>query len=262
MTDIITPPNGLVFLTFSDEIVPLLKRGLIPLSAPEHSDLPGYEVETGPQLAAVSEEDYQRHMRAEYQRLPANLQGLLTFDAFLTQAQGKRALIEQAMVDKQRAQAQLQQGQPQDWLWREGYSDASCALAWSQAGYGSVWLGIDVQQWPQAEFHAVRYESHWPLTFPERLQFDAPQRSPLAQQRLILPRAEVDKTIQVGGQTQWLLYLPPKAIRLVLLGGRISPRLKSALLSLLSQDFRYQRIERAQMTLSARTAAWQFSRVR
>ena len=267
-----TPPPGLTYLTFSDEVVPLLKRGLIPLSAPEASLLPGYSVSRGPRQASVSDDDYQQHMAAEYQRLPANLQGLLTFEAFLQQAQSKRSSLEQAMISRQQAREEEQQGNPADWLWRDLYTRPDCAMAWSQTGFGAVWLGIDAGVWqaaldgdnPRDEqlIQDVRYDAHWPLSFPQRLWFDDPQRSVLAQQRLIIARDQVDKTIQVAGQTQWLLYLPPKAIRLVLLGGSIRPALKTQLSGLLQQDFRYQRIPLAHMQLADRGMNWVFSAVR
>ncbi|MDK2776619.1 MAG: hypothetical protein KYX62_03080 [Pseudomonadota bacterium] len=258
MSQVVPVPSGLAFLPLAEEVIPLLKRGVVPLTAPEDSQLPGYLPLGSASRSSVSQQDYAAHMQAEFERLPQNLRSLLTLDAFLQQAESKRADIEAALIRQRKAAEEKQQGRPAEWLWQHFYSDAHCALAWGQSGFNTIWLGVDASQWDGAELQPVQYVQRWPVSYPQRLLCDAVARSGLMQQRLILPRAELDKSVVVGGRRQWLLRLPPKALRVVLIGAGCGQPLRQRLHQFLRQDFRYQRIPLGEMTVLADGMAWQF----
>lgn len=256
MTEIaFRPEAGLVYLPLADEVIPLLKRAVIPLTAPEEDLLPGYPL-LPRQAPAVQVADYQAHMEAEYQRLPESLRGLLTLETFLRQAESKRGDIEQQLLARAERSVQQASGDIADWVWQSFYTDSSDALAWSLSGYDRVWLGIDPQQWPEATLEPVSYDSRWPDSFPQRLLSDAPTRAGLQQQRLLLARAAAGTSIRVGGRQQWLLRLPPKALRVFLLGAALPQPLSGRLRQFLSQDFRYQRIPLATMTVDGPQIRW------
>ena len=245
------------YLPLKDGVVTLLKKGFVPLSAPEETSLPGYR-SLKPGGVQVTDEQYLRHMRNSYAQLPAQLAGLLTFEAFLQQAQQKRKDIERAISAAAEQAQKLDAGQPQDWLWLTMYSDADSALAWSVAGFDSVWLAIDEQRWPEADVQPIQYTEHWPASFPQRLLFDSPQRAALMQGRVILPRESVPTSVEVAGQRHWLLRIPPHAIRRILIGSGVSNRLRTELGAMLRQDFRYQRIPVATMQAADIGMRWQF----
>ena len=258
MSQLLSLPPGLSYLPLSEEAIPLLKRGVLPLTAPEDSVLPGYLAPAGAAHQQVSREDYLAHLQAEYGRLPATLKSLLTVEAFIQQAESKRADIEAALLRRQEAAAEQQCGSPAEWLWQSFYTDPGCALAWSHSGFRTLWLGIDARLWEGASLSPVQYEERWPLSWPERLLCDAPARAGLAQQRLLCARSAVEKSVLVGGRRQWLLRLPPKALRVVLIGAGMEEPFRRRLQAFLKQDFRYQRIPLAEMQLQPQGMSWQF----
>ena len=257
MSQTVPVPSGLLFLPLSEEVIPLLKRAVIPLTAPEESLLPGYKrLKTA--AAAITEADYLAHLKAEYARLPASLKGLLDENSFIRQAAGKRTEIEKALLAKRQNEVSADSGAITDWLWQSFYSDAFSALAWGQAGFDTVWLGIDPAFCPAAEISPVQYQQHWPADYPARLRADSPAREGLAQQRLLLARTACGEPIRVGGRQQWLLRLPPSALRIVLYGAAVPPAFSARLTEFLRQDFRYQRIARGQMQPDGSGMNWAF----
>lgn len=242
-------PSELVYLSLGEEAIPLLKRGFIPLLPATASGLAWLIPPQGQDVQLqISTEDYLAHMQAEYERLPDTLRGLICYADFLHQAESKRAEIESALVIRRKAQAEEDSGRPEDWLLQRFFTDPYCPLAWSYgAGFSGLWLGIDPQQWPDVIFRPVSYQVQRTPRLPDSLCSDPPHLAVLAEQRLICTRESVDKSVQVGQQRQWLLRLPPKALRMLLLGAQISPRFKQNLLQFWQQDFRYQRIPLVQM---------------
>ncbi|MCT7359100.1 hypothetical protein [Thalassolituus pacificus] len=260
MSNAVNLPSELVYLPLGEEAIPLLKRGFIPLLPATASGLPWLLPPAAqPALVRVSADDYQSHMLSEYGRLPANLRDLISQEDFLRQAESKRVDIEAALVAQRKARAEEDAGRPQDWLLQRFFSNPYCALAWRHgAGFGGIWLGVDPQQWPDTAFHPVSYQSQRTPRLPDSLYCDPPTHAPLAEQRLICAAAAVDKSVQVGHQRQWLLRLPPKALRVVLLGAQVSRRFEQNLLQFWQQDFRYQRIPLSQMTFNNRDLSWEF----
>ncbi len=245
------------YLPLKDEVVTLLKKGFVPLSAPEETSLPGYRP-LRPDSVRVTDEQYTIYMRNSYAQLPGQLAGLLSFDAFLQQAEPKRKDIERAISVAAEQRQQQDTGQPQDWLWLTMFRDPDSALAWSVAGFDSVWLAIDEQRWAGADVQPIQYTEHWPASFPQRLLFDSPQRAALMQGRVVLPRESVPISVEVAGQRHWLLRIPPNAIRRILIGSGVSNRLRTELGAMLRQDFRYQRIPVATMQAADIGMRWQF----
>lgn len=260
MSNTLSLPPELVYLPLGEEAIPLLKRGFIPLLPATASGLPW--LLPPPAQAAplrIAAEDYLTHMHAEYERLPDNLRSLISRDDFLRQAESKRADIEAALVAQRKARAEEDIGKPEDWLLQRFFSDPYCPLAWQQTGgFHGIWLGVDPQQWPDAQFQPVSYQTSRALRLPDSLCCDPAGQAPLAEQRLICARESVDKSIQVGQQRQWLLRLPPKALRVVLLGAQIPRRFEQGLLQFWQQDFRYQRIPLAQMRFNSRDLSWEY----
>ncbi|UXD89153.1 hypothetical protein [Thalassolituus hydrocarboniclasticus] len=260
MSNAVRLPPELVYLPLGEEAIPLLKRGFIPLLPATASGLP-WLLPPPAQAAQVriSAEDYLSHMHAEYERLPENLRSLISRDDFLRQAESKRADIEAALVAQRKARAEEDIGKPEDWLLQRFFSDPYCPLAWSYgAGFSGIWLGIDPQYWPDTLFRPVSYQLQRAPRLPDSLCCDPPHQAILAEQRLICARESVDKSIQVGQQRQWLLRLPPKALRMVLLGAQIPRRFEQGLLQFWQQDFRYQRIPLAQMRFNNRDLNWEY----
>ncbi len=260
MSHTVSLPSELVYLPLGEEAIPLLKRGFIPLLPATTSGLPWLLpplVQAAP--LRISAEDYQAHMHAEYDRLPENLRSLISRDDFLRQAESKRADIEAALVAQRKARAEEDTGRPEDWLLQRFFSDPYCPLAWSHgAGFSGIWLGIDPQQWPDMLFRPVSYQLQRAPRLPDSLCCDPPNQAMLGEQRLICTLDSVDKSIQVGQQRQWLLRLPPKALRVVLLGAQIPRRFERGLLQFWQQDFRYQRIPLVQMQFNNRDLSWEY----
>lgn len=259
-------PNNLVFLSLGKEALPLLKRGVIPLSLATQAGLVWYQTSSTkkkPTTTRVSEQEYLTHLHQEYARLPENLQSLFTAEAFIQQAEPKRAEIEAALFEFRQQQSTLQLGQPEDWLLQRFYTQPHSALAWQQTGFNKVWLGIDAALWPQVQtetttLREVRYVTTQPASYPERLFADSSENSALAEQRLIMPRAEIESLLTLNDKKQGLLRLPPIALRCVLMGASTTQQFRQSFISYWRQDFRYQRIPVALMQLQADQFAWQF----
>lgn len=253
-------PAGLVYLPLHKEALPLLKKGVIPLRSGANIDLPwllGTGANAPENQVFISESDYQEHLQQEYRRLPANLQSLLTLEVFLRQAEAKRADIEAALLAKRQELAQKELGCAEDWFVQRFFSDPYSILAWQQRGFASIWLGIDANQWPQALLHPVRYRDSLPQEWHERFTCDLLEMRPLQEQRLMLAQAEAPVQIRIAGLAHALVRLPPKALRIILLGAQIAPDYSARFLAYWQQDFRYQRIPVAHMHATA-AGCWQF----
>ncbi len=256
-----TVPSDLIFLSLGKEALPLLKRGVISLSLATQAGLVWYQAKSAkqnPTTTRVSEQEYLTHLRQEYARLPANLQVLFTEEAFIEQAEPKRMAIEEALVELRQQQSNVQQGQPQDWLLQRFYTNPYSTISWQQSGFNKVWLGIDAAQWPQAKVEKVRYGTTLPASYPERLLVDSNENSALAEQRLVIPRTEIETVVELADKQQGLLRLPPKALRCVLMGATTTQAFRQSFISYWRQDFRYQRIPVALMQLQADQFAWQY----
>lgn len=254
-------PNNLIFLSLGKEALPLLKRGVIPLSLATQAGLVWYQAKSTkqkPTTARVSEQEYLTHLRQEYARLPENLKSLFTEEAFIEQAEPKRMAIEAALVEFRQQQSNIQQGQPEDWMLQRFYTNPYSTLSWQQLGFNRVWLGIDVAQWPQAAVEEVRYGTTLPASYPERLLTDSSEYSALVEHRLVMARAEVETLVTLADKPQGLLRLPPKALRCVLMGATTTKSFRQAFVSYWRQDFRYQRIPVALMQLHADQFGWHY----
>lgn len=254
-------PENLVFLSLGKEALPLLKRGVVPVTLATESGLVWYQAQSTrqkPSTARVTEEEYLAHLRQEYARLPKNLQSLFSEDAFIQQAEPKRMAIEAALVERQQQRQSIEQGQPQDWLLQRFYTDPYSALCWQQFGYNRLWVGIDPAQWPQAEVQPVRYSTILPATYPERLLVDSNENTAFGEQRLVMPRTAIKSWVELADKRQGLLRLPPRALRCVLMGATTTQSFRQAFISYWRQDFRYQRIPVALMQLQADQFAWHY----
>ena len=76
------------------------------------------------------------------------------------------------------------------------------------AGFASIWLGIDANQWPQALLHPVRYRDSLPQEWHERFTCDLLEMRPLQKQRLMLAQAEAPVQIRIAGLAHALVRLP------------------------------------------------------
>lgn len=254
-------PDNLIFLSLGKESLPLLKRGVIPLSLATQAGLVWYQAKSTkqkPTTARVSEQEYLAHLRQEYARLPESLQSLFTVEAFIEQAEPKRVAIEAALVEFRQQQTDTQHGQPEDWLLQRFYTNPYSTVSWQQTGFNKVWLGIDAAQWPQAEVEKVRYGTTLPANYPERLLVDSNESVALAEQRLVMPRTEVETIVELADKQQGLLRLPPKALRCVLMGATTTQAFRQSFISYWRQDFRYQRIPVALMQLQADQFGWHY----
>ncbi|MEN9464062.1 MAG: hypothetical protein RL217_243 [Pseudomonadota bacterium] len=254
------PPAGLIYLSLHKEALPLLKKGVIPLRNGGNIDLP-WLLGTGENAPEnqifISDKDYQEHLQQEYRRLPANLQRLLTLEVFMRQAEVKRTDIEAALLAKRQDLTRKTAGCAEDWFVQRFFSNPYSVLAWQQRGFSSIWLGIDASQWPQALLHPVRYRDSLPLEWHERFTCDLPELSLLHEKRLLLARTQAVSQLEVAGELQALVRLPPKALRSVLLGAQVAPDYSARFWAYWRQDFRYQRIPVAQMRMNS-AGRWQF----
>ncbi|MFY9178410.1 MAG: hypothetical protein WAO12_01365 [Venatoribacter sp.] len=263
MSEVFSPPDGLIYLSLGEEALPLLKKGVIPVPQANHQKLPWYLFASTNDTAeaGVADEEYLSYLKGEYQRLPENLRGLFTEEAFITQAESKRLEIEKALTQQQQEQNQLAAGNMEDWLLQRFFSDAYSFLAWQQLGFQRVWLGIDAGQWPQVDVQPVNYQRVMPAQYPERLLCDAKENAGLAEQRLLLPTSKAGKKITIAQQNYGLIRLPPKALRCVLFGIEWQAAQRDAFAHYWRTDFRYQRIPLAQMHANARQLGWQYKLV-
>lgn len=261
MTDAFTPPDGLVYLPLQEEALPLLKRGVIPLRPASHCGLswlaPAQQQADTP--ARVSEADYLQHLRQEYARLPGSLRGLLSEEAFIAQAGQKRLEIEAALL-AQRQQQQVQHtGSADDWLLQRFYPNPYSGLTWElNGGFSAIWLGLDPQQWPEAQLQPVSYQPHLAAAYPQRLLNDSPEAAFLGEQRWLQAVAATEKLITVAGVQQGLVRLPPKALRCVLFGSQVRPAYARQFGQYWLQDFRYQRIPLVRMSWLPDQFSWVF----
>lgn len=230
------------YLPLAMDMVPALKKGMVPLSALPWSVLPWLTATEQRSHLEISEEDYQQYLLVAYQRLPANLAGLLSFEQFVQQAAHKRAQIEEEL--RQHRVASVPQSSPQDWFVQRVFSDPYSMPAWQQAAwaFASIWLAIDERAWPQAELQDVLYGVAPPSAYPQRIYYDPEGNQALSERRLVLNRSQVNRVIRVHDHDWALLRLPPNAIRGVLLGSEITPSARTAFVQFWRSDFRYQRI--------------------
>lgn len=253
-------PNNCVYLPLGDEVIPLLKREVVPLKSAHAVGLPWYAASAVSVVmnTRVTEEDYLEHMHQEYARLPMSLRNVITEDAFIVQAEAKRADIEAALVSRRKTQAAIAQGKADDWWMQRFFTDPYSVLAWQLQGFDKVWVGIDVSYWSGVEMRSVEYRLSQPASFPARLWCDAPSASALAEQRLVLARDQVERRVVVAGEEQGLVRIEPRAIRCILLGSQVRPALQNALREFWFSDFRYQRMPIARMQVAPQSYAWQF----
>ena len=195
----------------------------------------------------VSDADYQAHLQREYARLPANLQGLLTLEQFMRQAESKRPDIEAALGALRQQQVQTQQGDASEWLMQRLFRDPYSPLAWAQAGWQSVWLGIDPQQWPQAVVQSVTYGRSIPLSYPPRLLADHADNAGLKECRIVQPVTQFKTLVNMANSQQGLVRLPASALVCVLLGASTRSEYEAKFMAYWRQDLRYKRIPVARM---------------
>ena len=262
MSEWLNIPADLIYLPLAEEALPLLKRGVIPLQLPAASGLPWFGTAVHNALPAtvrVPDDVYQEHLQQEYRRLPGTLRGLLTLEAFVLQAEKKRPVIEAALLNKQQVQTQQAVGDPADWLMQRFFTDPYSLLSWQHGGgLKRLWLGIDARQWPEAQPQRVEYRLRQPDAYPQRLLSDSPAMEALKEWRLVRAVKLSEPLVDIAGQQQGLLRLPPKALRCVLAGATVNDAFLQRFKTFWWQDFRYQRIPLAQMTLTPDEYGWQF----
>lgn len=256
----LTLSAGLVFVSLGEEVLPLLKRGYLPLYSVQDAGVVWHrENGKAPASTRIAEQDYHAHLKAEYDRLPPSLKGLLTLEAFVAQAEKKRVEIEAALLQQKQALQAKNIGSSDEWLMQRFYTQAYSFFSWHHAGgLARIWLGIDPAQWAGASLQAVEYVQTMPASFPQRLWADKEELFNLEEQRLVVAKKTVEKIITVNGKAQGLIKLPPKALRCVLFGADVRPVFARGFLEYWQHDFRYQRIPVAAMTFIDERFEWQF----
>ncbi len=236
------------YLPLGAEIIHCLKWGMLPLRQP---DKPWMQLPPPPPMA-ISEADYLNHMQREYERLNPGIQGLLSFEQFLQQAQTKRPQIEQALRQHKTQQYKTQQSArqegPNDWCYQHFYPDPNSLLAWQQQGTGfsRIWLALEPEQLPY-DIKPLHYRDDVPARYRERLGSAPLSCATLQQSGLVMPVSELAKQITVQGVAMNLLKLPPKAVKGVLLGMNCPADQVKQLTHFWRSDMRYQRKPLSQM---------------
>ena len=231
------------YLPLSSEILPLLKWGFLPLRRPDQPWMLPHKAAA----AAVSEQDYLKHMQREYQRLGDNLRSLLTFEQFLQQAQSKRREIEQALQRYADDQAEQAMPDPERWRYQHFYRELYSSLAWQQGnGLANTWLALDPQAFSQP-FQPVLYADDAPVRFQQRLCSAPRANSSLQQYSLVLPATAIEKQVTIEGQQLSLIKLPARAVKLAVMGAAVPLEFRKQFIQFWRSDMRYQRLPLGQM---------------
>ena len=232
------------YLAMAEEAITLLKQGVIAVPEISRWPLPWFTSLSESNAGGVSEQAYQSYLQQAYDKLPAAVASLLTFEQFCHQANSKRAEIEAQLQQYSDQQQRQQQGSYQNWMLQRLYSQPDNMAAWQQHEHGlaSIWLAVEPNNWPQVELHPVQYQAQSSLAYPQRLLVDPPDNQCLGEYRLLLQRQQQEKCIQVQGIDNALIRLPPNAIRALLIGSAVSSSGQQELLDFWYGDFRYQRI--------------------
>ncbi len=230
------------YLPLTYNSLALLKKGVIPLFTLPAPALPWLTVSEQQDSVAIGEEEYQQYLQLAYQRLPANVAGLLTFAQFVQQAAVKRAQIEDEL--RQRRMTSMPPSMPQEWFIQRLFSDPYSVPAWQQSGLGfaSIWLAIDEQAWPQVAPQPVQYGVAPSSSWPQRLYYDPERNRHLAERRVSVTRSQAHRIVRIQDQEWALLRLPPNAIRGVLFGSALSDVWQAQFVQFWRSDFRYQRV--------------------
>ncbi|MBE0482954.1 MAG: hypothetical protein IBX52_05570 [Bacterioplanes sp.] len=230
------------YLPLTADVLPTLKRGVVPLQPMPWSALPWLTATVRSESVDIREEDYQEYLRMAYQRLPATVAGLLTFEQFAQQAAQKRSEIEEEL--RRHRSVTMSSSPSDDWFVQRFFPDPCSLSAWQQTalGFASVWLAINEKDWPQARIQEVLYGVSAPASFPQRAYYDPVDNRHLEERRITLQRSHAQRVVSIRGQERALLRLPPKAIRGVLLGSELSADFNAEFVRFWRSDFRYQRI--------------------
>lgn len=232
------------YLPLAAEIIPLLKRGYLPVRQPDQPWMLLPEVE---RQATVPESQYLSHMQREYQRLAEGLRSLLSFEQFLQQAQSKRSQIEQALLKYQQQQIAAQQPDPAQWRYQHFYSEPLSLVAWHYAGgLGRAWLALDAAKLP-FDVMAVSYCSEAPVTYRQRLASAPEGLASLQQQCVVMAGSDSEKQLTIDGRSLSLVKLPASAVKGVIIGAAMDPTFRRQLIDTWCADMRYQRSELMQM---------------
>jgi len=251
-----------VYLPLGGEVLPLLKRGFLPLLPLPQGQCPWLSPVAVQRACAVGEDSYLTHMQREFNKLPESLRGLLTFDQFLQQAQSKRPQIEAALLKVVDQQQQAEQPDASAWLFQNFFSQPFQSLSWAhdERGLSAIWLGID-RSLLSVDVLPVIYRDDQPTRFRERLMSAPLDQAPLQQYRLLQQKEDVEKQIELDGRRYGLLRLPPKALKVALIGMATPPLLKDEFIAFWRQDFRYQRTLLGQMVWPDGQYTYQFEKL-
>lgn len=263
MEPISKKPKSVVFLALGEEALPLIKRGVIPLSAAHKTALIWFSGQrpAAKQAERISDNSYFQHLQREYQRLPENLQGLFSLEEFIRQAEPKRIEIEAALLARANEQRKVEQGQAQEWLLQRFWCNPYSALAWTQTGWDKLWLGFDLALWPDNSLQQVLYQTSLPAQFPERLLVENTELQSAQEQRLLLHRSQAAQWVTIAGQRQALLRYPHQAVHGVLFGSAVATSFIKKFAHYWRQDLRYKQKPLARMVLDPQQTRWSFEKL-
>lgn len=253
-----------------------LKRGYLPFLTPAQLAEPWLQsdcVYKAENSVEVSAQDFRQYLKQQYQNLPANLKGMVTFDYFVQQSEGKRSQIEQSLT-AQKQQAQGSQPLSPDRIknWRaltlyESWKTMDLWQSMAASGQGLV-LEFDIASSgfrngsynQQAQHLAVI--NHVPDWLPEDdlyFFFNRPKNDSINQHewRLIRPLDAADRQIEVKGAVRAMYRLPAKAIKRVILGYRCNPQQCLQVKQYLAQDINYRHVECVQAQLDPKSMSLQ-----
>lgn len=253
-----------------------LKRGYLPFIAPAQLAEPWLQADCVYQIennTEVSAQDFRQHLKQQYQNLPANLKGMVTFDYFVQQSEGKRDQIERSLLaQKQKIEGAqpFSPGRVNNWRILTLFENWKAMNLWQSlaaSGQGVV-LEFDVASsgfrngsYNQQAQHLSAI-NHVPAWLPEDdlyYLFNRPKIESINQHewRLIRPLGAADRQVEVKGASRAMYRLPTKAIKRVILGYRCNAQQCLQVKQYLAQDINYRHVECVQAQLDPKSMSLQ-----
>lgn len=248
-----------------------LKRGYLPFLDPTQLADPWLQPQTAYQSQAtpkLSAEDFRQHLQQQYQELPDNLRGMISFEYFEQQSLNKRDDIEKSMVIKKHQQAvkPFTSKAVADWRVLSLYSTWQPIQFWQQFGaagqgvvveFDSSKGGFKVDSYNQHAQHLskIKCVQHWQPLDDLYYLFNRPRHddSDELEWRLVRKLDAADRQIEVGGANRAMYKIPTKAIKRVILGYGCSEEYCQQVKLYLSQDIYYRHCGCVQAQLDPQT---------
>lgn len=257
---------SLLSLYLGNEGLTFLKKGLIPfqrcdeLPQPWLSQSCAYKNQSSRQISAQA---YQQQLQLQYEKLPAHLKAMVTFEYFCQQSEKKRPAIEKAIKNSDVKKPDLTplldlrvlclHDSPQHlptWLLK------------SQQGKGLVldidprsagWATESYGEYPQ-RLAALKTTAQW---LPDEVEYwlthqpqIAAEEAGVKEWRLIRHLAAADKTIAVKQAERALYKLPFKAVRRIIFGYQWDQGALQEAQTYLDQDLNLRHIQQVQLAVN------------